>query len=195
MHSYWCTWNYYNKSSKVLSFKLYALDMTAGATYMMLLLRINDYVCMYVCTVCMWWSKCIIHCMFFKCISSLWYYMRGDSLNKSNIFIWLTGWFLHLHDSSDGAYSCFQSSPLWAVSVLPFLQQVLAATEVGVFKEDPGPLQNLAGLDFLSEPFVLEGLYAFSQLQRLSVKVKPFIQHELVGPFELKVKKCGQFDL
>lgn len=125
-------------------------------------------------------------------------FTRRDKCNdtfKLKQYIWLTGHILSLYDSSDGAYNCFQSSPLWAVVVLPFLQQVLTAAEVGVFKEHPGPLQNLAGLDFLPEPFVLDWLYAFCQLQRLANKVKSFIQHQFVGPFGLKVKKCGQFDV
>lgn len=70
-------------------------------------------------------------------------FTRRDKCNdtfKLKQYIWLTGHILSLYDSSDGAYNCFQSSPLWAVVVLPFLQQVLTAAEVGVFKEHPGPL-------------------------------------------------------
>lgn len=84
----------------------------------------------------LWWKIDIMR-------SPLNVFTRRDKCNdtfKLKQYIWLTGHILSLYDSSDGAYNCFQSSPLWAVVVLPFLQQVLTAAEVGVFKEHPGPL-------------------------------------------------------
>lgn len=91
-----------------------------------------------------------------------------------------------LHDPSDGAHHWFQSSPLWVVSVISFLQQVLPTTEVGVFIENPGALQDFAGLNFLPDPFVLDRLWVFCQLQRLPAEVWPIVQPQLARPFGLK---------
>lgn len=75
------------------------------------------------------------------------------------------------------------------VSVIPFLQQVLATTEVGMFKENPGALQDLAGLDFTSDPLLLDCLCVFRQLQRLAVKVWSVEELQLEWPFGLKPKQ------
>ena len=101
----------------------------------------------------------------------------------------LTGCLWHLQDGLDGAHSCFQGSPLWVVSVLSFLQQVLATAEVGVLIEHPGPLQNLAGLDLAAEPLFLHRLHVFWQVQGLPVKVWAVVQLQLARPFGLTGKQ------
>ena len=101
-----------------------------------------------------------------------------------------------LHDPPDGAHSSFGSSPLRVVSVLAFLQQVLATAEVGMFKEHPGPVEDLAGLDFTPEELLLHRLHVVRQLQSLTVEVGSIEQPQLVRPFGLKARqsrKCVLF--
>lgn len=98
----------------------------------------------------------------------------------------LTCWISFLRDPSDGAHVPLQGPPLGVVPVLPFLQQVLATAEVGVFEENPGACQDLARLDFLSEPLLLDRLHVVCQLQGLAVKVRPVEQLQLVRPDRLK---------
>lgn len=80
------------------------------------------------------------------------------------------------YDATNGAHGGMQSSPLGVATVLPPLQQVLAATEVGVLEEDPGTLLDLAGVDLAAVETFLDRGQVLSHLQGLTIEVGPLEQ-------------------
>lgn len=104
---------------------------------------------------------------FILCHDFIFQGLRSASLHFPKI-----PWLVFLNPA-DGSNSWLHAPPLRGPSVHAPLQQVLAPPVIGLLVEDPGTVENLAGVDFAAVPALVEGGHVVRHLHRLALEVWP----------------------